>query len=183
MQHDAKRLLNSRQLESLHQSHNFGWRLVFIRRPLIQDPVFVVYNSEHHLIGILERDGQINTEVDFDIRSSDIHDDQIKAEYWTEKRKGTGSSRSNDKLLLNDQQLKALSRIEKIGWQLNFVRQPLLQQPVAVIISPKGDKLATLELDGRIKLFPRSNARNEVFAERSPSEPLAKRSRDSSIVY
>jgi hypothetical protein len=183
MQYDVKRLLNSRQLESLHRSHDFGWRLAFVRRPLLQDPVFVVYNSEHHLIGILERDGQINTEVDFDIRSTDFHDDQIKAEYWTDKHKCMRLSRSNVKLLLNDQQLKALSRIEKFGWQLNFVQQPLLPQPVAIIISPKGDKLATLELDGRIKLFSRSNACNEVFAERCTAEPFVRRLKDSGIEY
>lgn len=54
--------------------------------------------------------------------------------------------------------------------QLNFVRQPLLQRPVADIISPKGDKLASLEGDGRIKLLPGAGVRREEPARAFPVE-------------
>jgi len=162
---DVRRLLNSRQVESLERSHDFGWRLAFIRKPLLNEPVLIVYNSRHHLIGLLDQDGQINTEVDVEIRSADSHHHPIHTAYWTNEHRRTQSTRSKIDLLLNDKQLKALARIEKFGWQLNFVRKPLRQQPIAVIISPKNSKFATLELDGRIKLLPRSNARSEMSAD------------------
>jgi hypothetical protein len=40
-----------------------------------------------------------------------------------------------------------------------------------VIISPKGDHIATLEQDGRIKLMPDSAARKEAPAEQTASAP------------
>jgi hypothetical protein len=162
---DVKKLLSSKQLAAVHQGHYFGWRLGFVRRPLFQDPVFVVYNSEYDLIGILEQDGHINTEVELDLRSIESQQEPSETASRTQKRNGTMLSRGNLDLLLNQEQMSTLARIEKFGWHLNFVRQPLLQQPVAVIISPKGDKLATLELDGRIRLLPSSNVRKEVPAE------------------
>ena len=38
------------------------------------------------------------------------------------------------------------------GWHLNFVRRPLFQDPIAVIINTDGDRVGTLEADGRIDL-------------------------------
>jgi hypothetical protein len=175
---DVKELLNSRQVESLDRSHDFGWRVAFVRKPLLNEPVVIVYNSRHHLIGLLDQDGQINTEVDVEIRSADSPHHPIHFAYWTKEHKGTQPTRSKIDLLLNDKQLKALARIEKFGWQLNFVRKPLRQQPVAVIISPKNNKLATLELDGRIKLLPRSNARSEMSADPRRYDATARRSMD-----
>jgi hypothetical protein len=172
---DVKKLLNSKQLAAFRQSHYFGWTLGFVRRPLFQEPVFVVYNSRYDLIGILDSDGHINMEVELDVRSAEPQQEQLSQETasWTEKRKGTTLIRGNLDLLLNQKQTSTLEKIEKFGWQLNFVRQPLLQQPVAVIISPKGDKLATLELDGRIKLLTRSDVRNELPSEQTESaEPV-----------
>jgi hypothetical protein len=167
---EIKKLLNSRQLAAFHQSIYFGWRLGFVRRPLFQEPVFVVYNSDHDLIGILDSDGHINTDVALDIRSTESQQEQPESAPWREKRKGATFSRGNIDLLLNQKQLSTLQKIEKFGWQLNFVRQPLLKQPVAVIISPKGDRLATLELDGRIKVLSDSNVRKDIAAEQDGSE-------------
>ena len=168
---EVKKLLNSKQLAAFRQSHYFGWTLGFVRRPLFQEPVFVVYNSRYDLIGILDSDGHINMEVELDVRSAGPQQEQLPPETasWTEKRKGRTPIRGNLDLLLNQKQMSTLEKIEKFGWQLNFVRQPLLQQPIAVIISPKGDKLATLELDGRIKLLPGWDVRKEASAEQTES--------------
>lgn len=42
-----------------------------------------------------------------------------------------------------------------------------------MIVSPKGDKFATMELDGRIKVLPRSEVHKEDFAEQAEVGQLA----------
>jgi hypothetical protein len=69
--------------------------------------------------------------------------------------------------------LKRLHKIEKFGWRLKFVRQPVFRKSVPVIVSPRGDKFATLELDGRIKVLPRSEVHKEDFAEQAEVGQLA----------
>ena len=61
-------LLNDMQLRALHQMENFGWELRFIRRPLFQEPVAVVYNAEGSKIGVLESDGRVNMDPDIEVR-------------------------------------------------------------------------------------------------------------------
>jgi hypothetical protein len=63
--------------------------------------------------------------------------------------------------------LKLLKKIEKFGWQLKFVRQPVRRESVPVIVSPKGDKFATMEPDVRIKVLPRSEVRREDLPEQA----------------
>jgi hypothetical protein len=174
---DLKKLLNSKQLATFRESRYFGWKLKFVRMPLFQEPVFVVYNARYGLIGILDPDGHINMELELDVRSTEPEQEQQPLQEqplpetspWMEKRRGMAPIRDHLDELLNQKQVSTLQKIEKFGWQLNFVRQPLFEQPVAVIISPKGDKLATLELDGRIKLLPGSDVRKEAFAETAES--------------
>ena len=66
--HNAIEMLNEMQVLALRQIERFGWRLQFIRRPLFQDPVPVVVDSEGEKIGILEEDGRINMEPDIKVR-------------------------------------------------------------------------------------------------------------------
>ena len=66
--HNAIEMLNEMQVLALRQIEGFGWRLQFIRRPLFQDPVPVVVDSEGKKIGILEEDGRINMEPDIKVR-------------------------------------------------------------------------------------------------------------------
>jgi hypothetical protein len=61
-------VLNELQMRALHQIEGFGWQLGFIRRPLFQEPVPVVFSAEGDKIGILEEDGRINMEPEIKVR-------------------------------------------------------------------------------------------------------------------
>jgi len=61
-------VLNEMQMLALHQIEGFGWQLKFVRKPLFQEPVPVVFSAEGDKIGILEEDGRINMEPDIKLR-------------------------------------------------------------------------------------------------------------------
>ncbi len=61
-------LLNEMQMLALRQIEGFGWELRFVRRPLFQQPVPVVFSGDGSKIGILEEDGRINMEADIEVR-------------------------------------------------------------------------------------------------------------------
>ena len=61
-------MLNDLQMLALHQMEGFGWQLRFVRRPLFQQPVSVVFSAGGEQIGILEEDGRINLEADIAVR-------------------------------------------------------------------------------------------------------------------
>lgn len=61
-------ILNPMQILALHQLEHFGWELRFVRRPLFQDPVPVVFSTDGTKIGILEKDGMVNTDPNIQIR-------------------------------------------------------------------------------------------------------------------
>lgn len=56
------------QLVSLRQLESFGWGLRFIRQPLFQNPVPVVFQANKKAVGILEEDGRLNISVDIQTR-------------------------------------------------------------------------------------------------------------------
>lgn len=63
-----KRQLNDDQRLTLAELEGFGWELKFIRRPLYQDPVAVVFDSDRKRFAVLERDRTFNENPGFDIR-------------------------------------------------------------------------------------------------------------------
>ena len=65
---DLEEVLNKMQMLALHQIEGFGWQLRFVRKPLFQEPVPVVFSAEGDKIGILEEDGRINMEPDIKVR-------------------------------------------------------------------------------------------------------------------
>jgi hypothetical protein len=72
----------------------------------------------------------------------------------TEKRKGEEPVPDNAIEMLNQMQALALRQIESYGWQLQFIRRPLFQDPVPVVIDADGKKIGILEEDGRINMEP-----------------------------
>jgi hypothetical protein len=184
---DVKETLNRKQLAALHVCQHFGWRLKYIRSPLHQEPVPVLYNSSIDQIGILDPDGQINMDMELDVRTDNAKSAREKqpsqeqeapeAVSWKEKRNDLVPVPDNVDDLLNEDQRHSLRQIEVFGWQLHFVRRPLFQEPVPVILSPEGDKYAILEPDGRINMTPDSVIRKEESAEPlvlTPSLPESK---------
>jgi hypothetical protein len=46
-------VLNEMQMLALHKIEGFGWQLRFVRKPLFQEPVPVVFSAEGDKIGVL----------------------------------------------------------------------------------------------------------------------------------
>ena len=66
---NLKEILNEAQLLSLGKMEGFGWELKFIRRPLSQEIVSVLFHPLSNKFGILEDDGTLNTHPDIEIRA------------------------------------------------------------------------------------------------------------------
>lgn len=66
---NLNQMLNPVQMSALRQIESFGWQLKFVRRPLFQEPVPVVFSADGKQIGVLEDDGRLNMEVDVPIRT------------------------------------------------------------------------------------------------------------------
>ena len=71
-----------------------------------------------------------------------------------EKRKGSTPVPDNLTGMLNQLQLLALRQIEQFGWSLRFVRRPMFQSAVPVVMDGQGAKIGVLEEDGRINMEP-----------------------------
>jgi hypothetical protein len=71
-----------------------------------------------------------------------------------EKRKGSTPVPDNLTGMLNQLQLLALRQIEQFGWSLRFVRRPMFQSVVPVVMDGQGAKIGVLEEDGRINMEP-----------------------------
>jgi hypothetical protein len=58
------------------------------------------------------------------------------------------------KEVLNDAQLQALQAIDGMGWELQFVRRPLFQGVVPVIVNSEDNSRGILEENGEITMLP-----------------------------
>lgn len=67
-----------------------------------------------------------------------------------ELRKGMKPVPENIEELLNDAQLHTLQGIKQFGWELHFVRRPLFQDAIPVLINREGTKTIVLEVNGSI---------------------------------
>jgi hypothetical protein len=63
-----KRELNADQRMALAELEKFGWELKFIRRPMFQQPVPVVFDSDRRHFAVLQADGSLDENPGFDIR-------------------------------------------------------------------------------------------------------------------
>ena len=53
---------------------------------------------------------------------------------------------------LTEAQSAELHHIESFGWTLKYIRRPLFQEKVVVVMSPDGTSIGVLEEDGRLNL-------------------------------
>ena len=58
----------------------------------------------------------------------------------------------NVKKYLTDAQSAELNHIESFGWSLKYIRRPLFQERVVVVMNPDGSSIGVLEEDGRLNL-------------------------------
>ena len=63
-----RRELNQDQTLALAELEKFGWELKFIRRPMFQQPIPVVFDSDRKHFAILNADGTLDENPGFDIR-------------------------------------------------------------------------------------------------------------------
>lgn len=60
--------LNEAQLETLADLERFGWQLKFVRRPIFQPSIPVVFDADRKTYAVLEADGSLNGHPPFEIR-------------------------------------------------------------------------------------------------------------------
>ena len=65
---NLKEVLNKAQLMTLHKMEGFGWRLEFVRRPLFQGIVPVLFHPDSKESGVLEEDGTLNMQSKINLR-------------------------------------------------------------------------------------------------------------------
>ena len=63
-----RRELNDAQNLTLASLESFGWELKFVRRPMFQAPVPVVFDADRKKFAVLEPDGTLNENPGFKIR-------------------------------------------------------------------------------------------------------------------
>lgn len=66
------------------------------------------------------------------------------------KRKGEIPIPDNLKDYLNDAQMHTMRHLESFGWELKFIRRPVFQEPIAVMVGPKEGDYGVLEKDGEL---------------------------------
>ena len=63
-----KRELNEAQLMTLCGLEPYGWELKFVRRPMFQQSIAIVFDADRKSFAVLEADGTLNENPGFDIR-------------------------------------------------------------------------------------------------------------------
>ena len=64
-----KDVLNDAQMLSLNKLEGFGWNLQFVRRPLFQEVVPVLFHPDTNKYGILNDDGTLNAQPEIQVRN------------------------------------------------------------------------------------------------------------------
>ena len=70
--HDADKLragLTRAQLATLTSLESFRWRLAFVRRPLFQAPIPVLFDREETRYVVIEEDGTLNEQPTLQLRA------------------------------------------------------------------------------------------------------------------
>jgi hypothetical protein len=168
---NLRQVLTPAQAKTLEEITHLGWHLKFVRRPLFQDPIPVVSNAKNDQVGMLDPDGKICIDTEFKIRTDNTGADDSNTSKQTEKRQGLAPVPEDLKDILNLRQMQSLQQIENFGWRLHFVRRPLFQDPVVVIVSAEGDRFGTLESDGRIEIKNHFDIRDT--SQRKDKDPAA----------
>jgi hypothetical protein len=75
-----------------------------------------------------------------------------KADATLEKRMGDKPVPDNVEKHLNNLQILSLRRLENFGYRLKFIRRPLFQDVVVVVVDPQEKTLGVLKEDGSLDL-------------------------------
>lgn len=66
---ELEAILNEFQLLSLRRIQSFGWTLHFVRQPLFQESISIIFNTDNNTFGILENDGSLNMQPNIKFRT------------------------------------------------------------------------------------------------------------------
>ena len=66
---DMRAELNEAQQDTLGELERYGWELKFVRRPLFQPSIPVVFDGDRKTYAVLEADGTLNQHPPFEIRN------------------------------------------------------------------------------------------------------------------
>jgi hypothetical protein len=76
------------------------------------------------------------------------------AMFGSERRGSDKDSAARLRALLNEDQLMTLVELEQFGWSLKFVRRPMFQPSIPVVIDADRKRYAVLEADGTLNENP-----------------------------
>ncbi len=76
-----------------------------------------------------------------------------------ERRRSAHASTSLLRAQLNEAQLLTLRELERFGWEIQFVRRPLFQDPVPVVVDGDRKTYAVLTPEGELDESPGFNMR------------------------
>jgi hypothetical protein len=65
---NLRQYLNDFQMLALDRMKGLGWELKFVRHPMFQQPVPVIFHAENDEHAMIEEDGTINKEPFIDMR-------------------------------------------------------------------------------------------------------------------
>jgi hypothetical protein len=71
-----------------------------------------------------------------------------------ERRKEDPVERAKLRAELNEDQRMTLSELERFGWELKFIRHPMLAESVPVIFDPDRNHFAVIRADGTLDENP-----------------------------
>jgi hypothetical protein len=74
--------------------------------------------------------------------------------FGKERRGSEQESTARLRSLLNEEQLMTLVELEQFGWSLKFVRRPMFQPSIPVVIDADRKRYAVLEADGTLNEQP-----------------------------
>jgi len=78
-----------------------------------------------------------------------------------ERRNADHGNQARLRALLNDGQRTTLADLERFGWELKFVRRPLFQPSVPVVVDADRKTCAVLEADGTLNEHPGFDIRSD----------------------
>lgn len=76
-----------------------------------------------------------------------------------ERRQGRSHSTCLLRTQLNEEQQMTLRELERFGWELRYVRQPLFQDPLGVVVDGDRKAFSVLNPDGSLEDNPRIKLR------------------------
>jgi hypothetical protein len=71
-----------------------------------------------------------------------------------DKRTGQLAVPDNLEDWLTPEQVQMLHQIESFGWKIKFIRRPVFQDPIVVLVGDDEKKIGILEKDGKINMDP-----------------------------